>query len=32
LRAKWPNIVLVHTPVHAGWLNQIEVYTRLHID
>ena len=21
-----PNIVLVHTPVHASWLNQIEVY------
>ena len=26
LRARWPNIVLVHTPVHASWLNQIEVY------
>ena len=26
LQAKWPNIVLVHTPVHASWLNQIEVY------
>ncbi len=26
LRAKWPNIVLVHTPVHGSWLNQIEVY------
>lgn len=26
LRAKWPTIVLVHTPVHASWLNQIEVY------
>ena len=26
LRAKWPNVVLVHTPVHASWLNQIEVY------
>ena len=26
LRAKWPNIVLVHTPIHASWLNQIEVY------
>ena len=25
LRAKWPNIVLIHTPVHASWLNQIEV-------
>ena len=26
LRAKWPTIVLVHTPIHASWLNQIEVY------
>ena len=26
LRARWRNIVLVHTPVHASWLNQIEVY------
>jgi len=26
LRDKWPNVVLVHTPVHASWLNQIEVY------
>jgi hypothetical protein len=26
LRSKWPNIILVHTPVHASWLNQIEVY------
>jgi hypothetical protein len=26
LRAKWRNVVLVHTPVHASWLNQIEVY------
>ncbi len=26
LRGRWPNIVLVHTPVHASWLNQIEVY------
>jgi hypothetical protein len=24
--ARWPNIVLVHTPVHASRLNQIEVY------
>jgi hypothetical protein len=24
--AKWPNLILVHTPVHASWLNQIEVY------
>jgi DDE superfamily endonuclease len=26
LHAKWANIVLVHTPVHASWLNQLEVY------
>jgi hypothetical protein len=26
LRTKWPNIILVHTPLHASWLNQIEVY------
>jgi len=26
LRAQWPNLVLVHTPVHASWLNQIEIY------
>jgi DDE superfamily endonuclease len=26
LRAKWPNVILVHMPVHASWLNQIEVY------
>jgi hypothetical protein len=23
---KWPNIVPVHLPVHASWLNQIEIY------
>ena len=22
----WPNAVLVHLPVHASWLNQIEIY------
>jgi hypothetical protein len=26
LRNRWPAIVLVHTPVHASWLNQIEIY------
>ena len=26
LRATWPTLVLVHTPVHASWLNQIEIY------
>jgi transposase-like protein len=23
---RWPNAVLVHLPVHASWLNQIEVF------
>jgi transposase len=26
LRARYPRIVVVHTPVHASWLNQIELY------
>lgn len=26
LQSAWPNLVLVHTPVHASWLNQIEIY------
>jgi hypothetical protein len=26
LRARWPNVVVVHLPVHASWLNQIEIY------
>ena len=26
LRQSWPNLILVHTPVHASWLNQVEVY------
>ena len=25
MAAAWPNAVLVHLPVHASWLNQIEV-------
>ena len=23
---KWKNIIPVHTPVHASWLNQVEIY------
>lgn len=23
---RWPNTVVVHTPVHASWLNQVEIY------
>ena len=26
LAARWPNLVLVHLPVHASWINQIEIY------
>jgi transposase len=26
LRSQWPNMLLVHTPIHASWLNQIEIY------
>jgi hypothetical protein len=26
LREKYSNIILVNTPVHASWLNQIEIY------
>lgn len=26
LRRKWPTLVAVHTPVHASWLNQVEIY------
>ncbi len=26
LAARWPNLILVHTPLHASWLNQIEIY------
>ena len=26
LQRRWGNLILVHTPVHASWLNQIEIY------
>jgi hypothetical protein len=26
LRAAWPRAVLIHTPIHASWLNQVEIY------
>ena len=26
LQRAYPNLVLVHTPVHASWLNQVEIY------
>jgi hypothetical protein len=26
LRDRWPNLILIHTPVHASWHNQVEIY------
>ena len=26
LQGSWSNLILVHTPVHASWLNQAEIY------
>jgi hypothetical protein len=26
LALKWPNLTVVHTPIHASWLNQVEIY------
>ena len=26
LQGDWPNLTLVHTPIHASWLNQAEIY------
>jgi predicted phosphoribosyltransferase len=26
LRRAWPNAIMIHTPVHASWLNQIEIF------
>ena len=26
LQGDWPNLVVVHTPIHASWLNQCEIY------
>ena len=26
LRTRFPNLVLVHGPIHASWLNQIEIF------
>jgi hypothetical protein len=26
LQGQWPTLTLVHTPVHASWVNQIEIY------
>jgi hypothetical protein len=26
LQNPWPSLIPLHTPVHASWLNQIEIY------
>jgi len=26
LRERYPNLILVHTPTHASWLNQVEIF------
>ena len=26
LQKKWLNAIAVHLPIHASWLNQIEIY------
>jgi hypothetical protein len=26
LQGSWPNLIVVHTPIHASWLNQAEIY------
>ena len=26
LRDRWPNLILIHTPVHTSWLNQVAIY------
>jgi DDE superfamily endonuclease len=26
LQRRWPSLILVHLPIHASWLNQIEIY------
>jgi transposase len=26
LEGEWPNLHLIHLPIHASWLNQVEIY------
>lgn len=26
LQNKWPNLIVAHLPIHASWLNQVEIY------
>jgi hypothetical protein len=28
LRSQWPNLLLVHTPVHASWLNRCSTFSK----
>jgi hypothetical protein len=25
LQGAWPNLIVVHTPIHTSWLNQAEI-------
>ena len=29
LNARWPNAILVQLPIHASWLNQVEIYNSI---
>jgi len=29
LQGAWKNLIVVHTPIHASWLNQCEIYFSL---
>ena len=29
LEGRWPNLRLIHLPIHASWLNQIEIYVSI---
>lgn len=26
LQSRWPTLILVHLPVHASWLDEVEIY------
>ena len=26
IKKQWPSIIPVHLPIHASWLNQVEIY------
>jgi hypothetical protein len=31
LQGRWPNLRLIHLPVHASWLNQVEIYLSIFV-